>query len=318
MITELTEENYEAMAKYRDLAIGIILKSSKTFDENLVTELFNKHLVLNKQPELKNVKVFDSPMEAVKKMNAILDEPNQINYSNAFQGNQDASWLTYYLYYRCELGLVKETEPLKHLIELSKHVGWFWYDGETAVFTKLPVRVQTMPKTYPYQFKGELSTFKSFGLHCENDGAIEYANGDKIYFLYNLNIPDEFSWIVTTPAKDLEISKILSIPNTEIKSVALKKIGIERAFDEMDKKLIHEKVYPIGGKYQLFSINVQDQERTYLKMECPSKGEVHIEAVHPDCQTVDAARGWRNEGGFVEDSITLKSGYVFEEPFSQS
>jgi hypothetical protein len=105
----------------------------------------------------------------------------------------------------------------------------------------------------------------------------------------------------------------MRIENTDIKSLALKKIGVERAFDKLERNTLDQKTFPIGGDYELFAVDFGSGEERYLSMTCPSKGQRHVEGVHPDCKTVDQALGW----SMYEDRWD-QEGYQYEEPAQQS
>jgi len=98
--------------------------------------------------------------------------------------------------------------------------------------------------------------------------------------------------LVTTAGADLDPQTwILKQTNAEIRREAVRKIGIERVCERLGATVIDRQ----GEMYELLELDLGDQRRRpYLKMRNPSIGVFHIEGVHPDCRTVEAALAWRN------------------------
>lgn len=310
MITELTDKQKEMTTVYRDkgIEIGFSVHDEATFDTQKIGELINKHRVMCGVPEAEVMYVADSPAQAFAKI-----KPLGATLDSALYGNLDISWLNYYNYYRQELGLVKETEKIVHLLELTKYVGWMWMTSDCIVITKKPVEINTYQgELTGVDIEGNPTTFPSPILHNLNGPSIKYADGFSIYHLWGYHIPEQYAWVVTQ--SELDIKEVMRIENADIRSLALKKIGIDKAFDVVDKKIIHEKTYSKGGAYSLFSVDFGGETpETYLRMVCPSKGSVHIEGVDPRCQTVDQALGYRTYA-FGWESPEFK----YLEPYAQS
>jgi hypothetical protein len=310
MIKELTQKQKEMTTVYRDLGIkiGFSTHDESTFDLDKIFELTNKHRVLCGIAPAKNMFYADSPHAAYK---VIKDKGATL--SSALYGNLDINWLNYYNFYMVELGLVKETEKIVHLLELTKYVGWMWMSGDCTVITKKPIEINTYIGDLGFtDVEGKESTFKSPILHNLNGPSIVYADGVELYHLWNTRIPEELSWVV----KDIEldIKRVMRIENTDIRALALKKMGIEKAFDKVDKEVLSTKTFEVGGKYELYSVDFGGDEREiYLKMVCPSKGTTHIEGVDPSCKTVDQALGY----SMYEDNWESPD-YVYTEPLVQS
>jgi hypothetical protein len=159
----------------------------------------------------------------------------------------------------------------------------------------------------PFQNMGKPDTFVAPALHNLSGPSMVYADGYSLYHLWEYHIQEpEYHWIATTPADQMKMKDVMRIKNTDLKSLALKKIGIERAYEKMDTTTVHEKTFKVGGHYTLFDVDFGGGPERYLRMKCPSKGEVHIEGVPTDCPTVDHARQWRvfGEMNFNDKSFT--------------
>jgi len=318
-ITELTQEQYDKLAAYRKLGVDIGLGAGDELDETEVLHHINAHLKANGHTGkfIETLIVCDSPFQAIK-----LHGDKGINSNNAFYGQHDSSWLTNYLFYRLELGLIEETEPMVHLMELAKRVNWFWINDvhQTAIVCRKPkevVRGMNMFLSFQDSVSGETITEETAVLHRDLDMAIKFRDGTGLYFLYDTFIPEQESWIVTTPASEITMERILKIQNTDLRSVAIRKVGIERAFETIaDKKVLSEKTLKLGGRYELYEVDFGTGPRNYLRMVCPSKGEIHIEGVPNECRTVDSALGWQCRD--ADDAVVFSSSYTYREPYVQS
>jgi hypothetical protein len=132
-------------------------------------------------------------------------------------------------------------------------------------------------------------------LHCDGGSAIHYEGFD-IYSLNGVSVPE---WLVNTAWDKIDCRSILKEVNAEVRREIVRKVGIERICSELGAQCI-DKV----GDYELLLLNLQDgRNRPYLKMLNPSIGAYHIEGVHPDCKTVEAALNFRN--GTVEKPLIL-------------
>ena len=84
---------------------------------------------------------------------------------------------------------------------------------------------------------------------------------------------------------------ILRTTNAEVRREIVRKIGIERACQQLAAKVVDRQ----GELYELLLLDLGDKRRRpYLKMRNPSLGVYHLEGVHPTCKTVEEALRWRN------------------------
>jgi hypothetical protein len=128
-------------------------------------------------------------------------------------------------------------------------------------------------------------------LHNQYGPAVEYADGFKLYSMNGVRFSTELAEKFILP-KDLDAKKVLSIKNVEQRAEVIKKFGIGKLFYQLKPQKLDSQ-----NNYELYSISLyQGVPRIYLKMDNPSIEEVHIEAVDPECRTVEQALQWRNFG----------------------
>ena len=280
MITELTKEQLKMLPKYRDAGIEIGLATGPEFDEEKVRELTDAHRESRGVPKATNFLVYDSPFVVMKKY-----KPH-CTPGNALYGQHDINWLMYYMFYRVELGLTEETEGIVHLFELAKMVGWMWMSEDTTIVTRRPSEIHLQVKPH--------DTIPNFRvLHNYNDYALKYADGTGVYAFQGITIPENLSWVVTTPEDELDVRKVMEITNTEVRTEVLKKIGVERAFEHVDSETIDSMKCPLNNEYTLLKINFDENDRIYLRGVCPSSGSPFFEAVPPKITSCEEALHWR-------------------------
>lgn len=284
MITELTKEQIEAQVKYVEMGIKIGLATGGDIDEAYIREVTDKHRELCGVPKATNFIIRDSPM-------AVIKEFPSCTTGNALYGQHDISWLIYYQYMRVELG-VTGLEKIQYLLELAKHVGWMWMSSDTTIVTRRPEKISFQRK--PGVLDVEIPGCPGRVLHNYDGKAVEYRDGNGVYVINGTFIPPEFHHLVETRAESISVEEVMGIKNTEIRTEFLKKIGIDKAFDKLDKKKLDAKELDKGGLYELFSVQMGETTRVYLRGECPSNQEPFFEAVPPDCQTVEQALNFRN------------------------
>lgn len=318
MIKTLTAEQKAKTVEYRDEAIRVGLHATEIFNEKLVQELTDAHRVQHGLKKAENFLVVDSPWQAVE-----LYGKHGVNTSNALYGQHDVNWLWYYKFFRDECGLVKQTDPIKYLIELCREVNWFWMSGNTTIVTRKPVEAKLVNRKRGFtNVEGESDTFSCPTLHSEQGMALRYRDGKGLYKLNNIDFREsELITLLEQDPAERSLQDILAVRNTEQRTELMKTIDIKKAISHTDNRTLHEKTFDIGGHYQLLSVNFGDNNRrVYLTGKCPSKGEAFYERVPVACQTVDQALQWRQDYALrkITDQTLRDASHRYIEPKSQS
>jgi hypothetical protein len=174
----------------------------------------------------------------------------------------------------CRLDLPGDTWLRAIAYENTARSACWWWPHKQFVM------VSDRPKVLTLDTRGQL--------HNETGMAIQFSDGWGLYRLHGVTVPRE---LVMTPAERLDPRDVLKDTNAEIRRERVRKIGIERVCAALGAKVLDQQ----GEMYELLSLDLGDNRtRPYLKMRNPSIGVFHIEGVHPDCRTVEAALKWRN------------------------
>ncbi len=282
VITELTPEQEALLPVYaeRGIAMGLKPCDPLAFLDALpeFRRLTDAHRELVGLPKATHFLHFRSPMEAMR-------EVAGINQSNAIYGQHEIGWLiTYFGFYREVLGFVEETEPLQHLYKMAEMgMGWFWMSSNATVISMPPTEVHI--------------TEDGTRTHNADGPAILYADGEAIYCLGDITVPRDLEWIVTTPVAKLDKKKISGIENTELRSEAMKRYGLDR-FRE-GQEVLDTWESKTGGVYALVAMQLPDEDnrRVYLSGKCPSSGKPFYEGVPPELSKCQQALTWREGRG---------------------
>lgn len=304
-LESLTHEQEAKLPLYRDMWVRIGLQTGvKLPDMDTLRILFANVYAAGDLPPPETIYTFRSPMEGLmaaatlvvtgaptlvgeasaELKEKIKKEARGLTNNIAF-GLHDAGWLSFYNYFLCEHPEIEGPSQLLPLMELAKRgIGWWIPFEKAVVVTEAPAFIH----------------MRNDRLHNADGPALGYSDGYSVYALNGVRFSGGMERFITTPRDALNPKEILSIKNVEQRAEVIKRIGIDVLFDRLDTKLLDS-----NEVYRLHSVNLGAyRPRIYLEMINPSvEGKVHIEAVHPECTTIESALNFRNFGR-VEGNFT--------------
>lgn len=125
-------------------------------------------------------------------------------------------------------------------------------------------------------------------LHNRTGPAVEWANGDKNYFLCGM---DAESWWCEEPEK-LTVQYVLNHENVEIRRELIAQMG-ERFLAEANPVILDEDVDASGMPRQLLRIDLQEDEPyVAVRVQCPSTGKIAHLRVPPSTTRCSEAVAW--------------------------
>lgn len=116
--------------------------------------------------------------------------------------------------------------------------------------------------------------------------AMMYEDGYSLFYINGVKIDKKF---IEIPKEEIKSEDVLAIQNAEERMQVMKKVGLGRFFDSLEKKTIDKQ-----DDYELMLVKLNDEDCEFLKMVNPSTGEIHLEGVAPNTKTVSDALAWRN------------------------
>lgn len=278
-IESLTPEQEAQMEVYRDewLKIGL---STEPLDFEKAKAAMLEAYRLADLPEPTHFYVADSPVHAIKVIQEIDPSMTKSDVFNSFiYGAHDASWLSFYAYWRDVCGL-ECCNRLNGLIELAKHCGW------ASVFEDVVV-LQHRPEVIKLDDTNRL--------HCENGPAIRFRDGFSIYSWHGVRVPRK--WIENK--ENLTAKIALTWENVEQRRAACEILGWVNVLRELKAVTIDEDDDPEIGTLVEVDIPEIGKEK-FLKVLCGTGREFAL-PVPPDMETALQANAWTF--GFDNDAL---------------
>jgi hypothetical protein len=217
-------------------------------------------------------KSLESDIEDVMAGKPRIDKSNFDNFIYPyFDGQFWANWFSFYEFMKNELGVVYENIDAYNCLKECQKYGMVFPLNNICVVCQPPTRILK----------------NASGLHCENGPALSYNGDNEIYALNGVVMKKEY---ILTPAEKIETVDVLKETNVEIRRELFRKIGIDRLLDDLPHTLLDKR-----DNYELYKLQLSEEikEARYLKMTNPSIGCYHVEAVGPECNTVEEAINWR-------------------------
>jgi hypothetical protein len=284
LIEKLTpEQEVELKEFYQEqLEIG---RSIKPIDHEKAEAIITKFYA-HKNFARPNFHYYKSPHE-------VLTKHKEVKLTMFFGGQQWLYWKAFYKFGE-KIGVVydpKNLELLNDWVEETKHLHW-WAPFETdCLIIERPIKLNVNEGGF---------------LHCENDKAIEYADGWGLYYLNGVKVNE---YLVMTPSEQLDINVFLKETNADVKAEFVRKYGVERML-HLGKKIdsytkYSETKYPWWhrSQYELWdmkSIFPGLDYQPFLKMLNQTTGIWHMEAVSPECRSLTDALKERFGGKNME------------------
>jgi hypothetical protein len=191
-------------------------------------------------------------------------------FDSMIYGAHDASWLSFYSYFKDVVGL-ECCKKLNGLMDLAKHSGWANVYDDTVVFQHRPEVIKMDDENQ---------------LHCENGPAIRYRDGYSVYAWHGTRIPAD--WIEKKETLTAKIA--LTWENIEQRRAAAEILGWTTILEELDCKIIDEDGDPEIGT--LIEADIPDigKER-FLKVKCGTN-RIFWLPVPPDTKTAIEGQSW--------------------------
>jgi hypothetical protein len=196
----------------------------------------------------------------------------------------DLYWVCYYQYLSKFLGIDygKFQSILNIWDDIGHSCGW-WYPYENICF------ISDRPKVINKNSRGQL--------HKDLSPALEFRDGYCLWMLNGVSVPQ---YLVETPEGELDIEFFKKETNADVKAEFVRKYGIER-LQGLGKKICdakkHSNEWFRKSEYEL--INMGDvfgvSYAPHLKMRNLTTGIWHLEAVSPDCRTIEDALKFRSK-----------------------
>ena len=130
-------------------------------------------------------------------------------------------------------------------------------------------------------------------------------NGKEAFYMSGVKVGRKLFF---AKPEDLDGNEILQIPNAQLRTSLLKRMGFEKLLEQVKGKVIDEKAD--GSVLFEFSVksenDYKDKTMKVLKVICPSSGNSYLLQVPPDAKTCDEARNWTFQTDGDRDAVELE------------
>jgi hypothetical protein len=197
-------------------------------------------------------------------------------------GQHDASWISFYYFFRQVCKLEKETEKLVGISEICQSAGWYLpYENICWISERHNI----------------LNRDAQGRLHSDGSPAVGYPDGLAIYAWHGVRVPESMGAVRSETWKP---EWLLKEKNAEIRRVLIQGLGYGRILKALNAKKIDA-----WREYELVRISdsVDVEPILLVSMKCPSTGFLHAHRVPPDMKTARNAIQWVNGGVDAEEFI---------------
>ena len=147
--------------------------------------------------------------------------PTLKSYNNdACYGQHDASWLSFYDYFKRECNL-EECNRLEGFYNLAEKIGWFWPCKTFCIICKKPSAIRL-------DEQGRL--------HSEDKYSIEFPDGCNYCSFHGIRVEE---YVIFNP-EQITVEDIDSETNIEVRRVKITQYGDAKYLEDSNAELIHE------------------------------------------------------------------------------
>jgi hypothetical protein len=318
MITELTQAQRDKIPEYVDKWIKIGT-STEQLDYDTTVDIvhnFQEHIL---KQEKTPVVVVKNPLEAwvackyAEKGVAIKDLVKQVDryFTENLKGEIDisdfvltyyggmfsANLFAFYDYFKYECGIQYEKdfeyEVWKQTSRLGNMYNIFDVEGaaNVCIISEKPIAVHLNANNV---------------IHKDGGPAVEYAgHGDiKVFALNGVVVPQ---WLAETHSSKIDVARIKEITNADVKAEFIRKVGVERLLNlgkKVDSYENYNNDWWTRSQYELWDMSSIFEGIPYaphvkmLNQTVP--GVWHVEAVSPDCKTLEDALNERLGNSMID------------------
>ena len=189
-------------------------------------------------------------------------------------GQQEASWLAFYEYFKEICGLDSQTQKLSGIWQISKNAGW-WLPHENLCW------ISERPNILHRDTQGRL--------HKDGDFALRYPDGWGIYAWHGVRLPRQYGSI---RSERWQSEWLLKETNAELRRALIQGIGYSRLCKELQAESLDS-----WREYELLKLGktIDVEPVVMIKMTCPSTGLIHAHRVPQEIKTAREAISWVNQ-----------------------
>lgn len=259
----LTQEQLDRLPAIRDEWIAHGLRTGaadRPMAEEGITEVYANAGFA--KPEFVWV---DSPFAGAKMAMEWGGSPGHCAY-----GQHRAGWLAFFAALE-EFGV--DIGNAKPFIKIGKSCGWWWPFEFACIVSERPTELHLDPNGR---------------LHNTTGPATAFADGEALYFVRGLAVPDE--WI--TKRDELDPKLAWTHENAEMRRCVAEILGWDKLVAAAGAKVIKRDKYGSLLECSQFQDD-NGQPARFVRVKCTTTGRIYLTRVPPDARSPRHALGWR-------------------------
>lgn len=267
MLTKLSNKQIQAMPRYVEKWLKIGLSTDRVDFEKVKPMIAKAYTAVGlKEPN--QYHWAQGPNEAWETYLMLGGKKDRSAFLNGNMfGSQEATWLSYYDYYKNETDI--KLNDIDYMIDIAMNSGWVYLSTEHAI-------IQDRPLVLKFDEQNRS--------HCQDGPAIQYADGFEVYSWHGVTVPGK--WI----KGDLLAQEALKVANMEQRRAACEILGWVKILKELNATVIDQDEDPMIGTLVEVDIPGVGKEK-FLKVLCGTMREFAI-PVPPDMKTALQSNSW--------------------------
>lgn len=262
MITELTPEQEEKLAVYRDKHLAMFFNHTE-IDLKPATEFINWVYEFAKLDKPKDIYIVKSPMAAQKLANELCETEDVYYEFGSYVNAWDLGWLSYYNYVNEVLDIDLGEDFQKYYAITKLHI----YD---SIQFDLACILVELPKEIHRRVDR---------MHNEEGPAVTFADGYSQYYWEGVAVPEK----LIMDSENITKEDILKQDNAEVRRAFREKLGGVRYYDILSDgegvNLIDEDEDAQGFMMRLYETKLEDavigRNVQFIEVTCPSTKRVY-------------------------------------------
>ncbi|NJO61917.1 MAG: hypothetical protein HC836_27855 [Richelia sp. RM2_1_2] len=304
MIKELTPEQEAKIEYYRDKWINIGL-NTEPFTQERAEQIIHAFQKVVLGCPTTPVKIFDSYIDGWEYICEVCNftEEQKKSFIWSYQEGSFNAPLFSFSDFFVDQGIVKLDKDLEEKFKICAdtcELGLIYPLEDVCVVIKKPTKILLNEN-------GDLHSEKEMAFQIGEPGTQSHWG---FYALNGVVVPEE---LALTPSEELSLEYYKTLTNADVKAEFVRKFGVERML-HFGKKLdtyenYDQETHPWWWKseYELWDMGVlfETEEgletyQPYLKMKNQTTGIWHVEAVSPECQSLEDAIAERFGGKMMK------------------
>lgn len=197
------------------------------------------------------------------------EQKREQNFNQCY-GQHDASWLSFYDFFKPELP--EEIAPLEGYFMIAEAAHWWWAFENAIIVCDKPLVLQLDDEDR---------------LHCEDGPAVKYTDDFAVYVWHGVRVPE---WVIETPEK-MNVDNVMAEDNMEVRRAMMEKYDMAKFLQDAGAITVQSDEFgdliEIKGLY-----GNADEVTRYCHVKDSSTDRMYAICVPPETETCRGGLAW--------------------------